>query len=608
VSRPLYIDTADGPLFAFLHSAAPDLVEEGRSAVLFCAPWGWNETVSYRSRRTWAEALAAEGHPVLRFDLPAVGDSSGSPRDQGLLERWIGAVAAAAEHLAGVAPGREITALGMEIGGLLALEAARRGAPVDALAMWGPPRDGKGFVRATRAFSRMQRWSGGPDGDSPLPEGWIEAAGFVLSAETATALQGLKPIEETPPRELRRALVLGRDEMAPEQALADHLAAGDIEVEVAPGPGWENMVTHPGYATPPPLTMERFSRWLEAGRRPGGQPEVHEAPDEAPDEATISVGDAAVREVPLEGLPAGTFGILTEPVGGSESDECVVFLNAGAIRHIGPDRTSVDSARELAAAGMRSVRLDLAGIGEGDGDSARFAEISEFYDPAFGDQIEASLTAIEAAGASRRFTLIGLCSGGYWAFRIGVQDPRVRRIIPLNPGAFRWRHSLVMEYDDKGISMLTQGRLWRKLFRGEFDLKKLRAFALLVVRRLGEKVRSLSGAASGDGDGEKLTRAPKVEADLDALRDTGTEVVVAFSEAERPYEELVRTGIVAEIGRWPNMSLVELPGVDHAIASTSAQGAARQLIRSRILGERVEAGAASTASSASREGDARFST
>lgn len=603
MSRPLYIDTADGSLFAFLHPAAPDHVDEGKSAVLFCAPWGWNETVSYRSRRTWAEALAAEGHPVLRFDLPAVGDSSGSPRDPGLPARWIGAVAAAAEHLAGVAPGRELAVLGMEIGGLLALEAAQRGAPIDALAMWGPPRDGKGFVRATRAFSRMQRWSGAPEGDSPLPEGWIEAAGFVLSAESAAALQALKPTEATPPRQLRRALILGRDEMAPEQALADHLAGGDIEVEVGPGPGWENMVTHPGYATPPPRTMERFSRWLEAGRRAGGRPEV----DVARDEVTIAIGEAAVRERPLDGLPAGTFGILSEPLGGSESDECVVFLNAGAIRHIGPDRTSVDSARELAAAGMRSVRLDLAGIGEGDGDSARFAEISEFYDPAFGDQIKAAMTAIEAAGESRRFTLTGLCSGGYWAFRIGVEDPRVKRIIPLNPGAFRWRHSLVMEYDDKGISMLTQGRLWRKLFRGEFDLKKIRAFGLLVVRRLGEKVRSLSGAASGEGDGEKPTRAPKVEADLDALRDTGTEVVVAFSEAERPYEELVQTGIVAEIGRWLNMSLVELPGVDHAIASTSAQAAARQLIRSRIIGERFEAGAASTASSAGRDDDARFS-
>ena len=68
----------------------------------------------------------------------------------------------------------------------------------------------------------------------------------------------------------------------------------------------------------------------------------------------------------------------------------------------------------------------------------------------------------------------------------------------------------------------------------------------------------------------------------------------------------MQTGIVAEIGRWPNMSLVELPGVDHAIASTSAQAAARQLIRSRILGERVEAGPASTASSVGRD-DARFS-
>jgi alpha-beta hydrolase superfamily lysophospholipase len=602
MSRPLYIDTPAGPVSGFLHPAAADRAEEGKAAVLFCAPWGWNEAVSYRSRRTWAEALAAEGHPVLRFDLPAVGDSSGSPSDPGLLGRWIEAVAAAGGYLAGVAPGREIAALGMEIGGLLALEAARQGAPIEALAMWAPPRDGRGFVRATRAFSRMQRWSGGPDGDSPLPEGWMEAAGFVLSAETVAALGELKPIEEAPPAGLRRVLVLGRDEMAPEQALADHLAAGGAEVEVAPGPGWEGMVTHPGYAVPPPPTMERFSRWLADGPAPGDPGgERLDAVDDASGEMTIAVGDAGVREAPLEGLAAQTFGVLSEPVAGTDSDECVVFLNAGAIRHTGPNRVWVDSARELAAAGVRSVRLDLAGIGEGEGESARFAEISEFYDPAFGEQIEAAMTTIEASGPARRFTVIGLCSGGYWSFRIGIDDRRVERIIPLNPGAFRWRHSLVMEQDGKGLSMLTEGRLWRKLLRGEFDLKKIRAFALLAVRRVGEKLRSLLG--SGAGEAEESRREPKLEADLDALRESGTEVVIAFSTDERPAVELRRSGIVAEIGRWPNTSLVDLPGVDHAIASTSAQAAARELIRSRILGERGRGTAPSSRTAPSLSSD-----
>lgn len=580
--RPTYIDAAKGPLFAVFHPPAAARAGEGRPAVLFCAPWGWNETVSYRSRRDWATALAADGHPVLAFDLPGVGDGRGSPHDQGLVERWVEAVAAATERLAALAPGREVALLGMELGGLLALEAARRGAQIEALAIWAMPRDGRAFFRATKAFSRMQRWGGGPDGDSPLPEGWIEAAGFVLSAETADALRELKPADVSPPAGLRRALVLGRDQIAPDQTLADHLAGAGVAVEAAPGPGWEEMVAHPGYTTAPPETMERFSRWLSAGAESGDAAPAAE-PGKA--EVLIEVGDGSVHERPLDFMPEGTFGILAEPVDAPATDDCVVFLNAGAVRHIGPNRIWVDSARELAAAGVPSVRVDLAGIGEAAGVSARFAEVAEFYEPEFGEQVGAVLGALERAGVGRRFVLAGLCSGGYWAYRLGIEDERVDRIVLLNTGAFIWRHSLVMEYDDKGISMLGERRLWRKLLRGEFDLKKVRAFGYLVVRRLRQGAQTLLRRVGGAGEGEPLERWPALEAEFDLLRDRGTKVALAFSEAEPALEEIERKGVVADLGRWPDIEFVELPGVDHALASTSAQAAARRLLRQVAVGQ-----------------------
>jgi alpha-beta hydrolase superfamily lysophospholipase len=588
--RPLYLETPGGAVFGVFHEPSA-VAEEGLPAVLFCAPWGWNETVSYHSRRTWAQSLAASGHPVLRFDLPAVGDSAGKPDQLGLVSSWVAAIAAAAERLAELAPGREIAVLGMELGGLLSLEAARQGAPIDALALWAVPKDGRGFVRTVKAFSRMQRWGGEPDGGSPLPEGWIEAAGFVLSAETASALGGLRPTAEDQPARLARVLVLGRDEIAPEAALVEHLGSAGAVVQADQGLGWDDLVLHPGYTVPPPGTMARLATWLAEGRREGvgacgSPPEVAENEFE---------GDAPWREEVLHDLPPQTFAILVTPPERSEDpgEEVVVFLNAGAVRHIGPNRVWVDSTRELVRRGVTSVRVDLAGIGETDGDSARFAEDAGFYEPAFGKQVRAILDSLERAGVGRRFVVLGLCSGGYWSFRAGLEDPRVVKTILLNPGALRWRDSLVMEQHGKGLELLVQPRLWGKLLRGGFSLRQMQAFLHLAYRRLVQRIRALSLRVRAADSGAPIERLPGVEADLDALRDAGVAAVLAFSQSEMTEDELRRFGILDDLARWPNLRAVDLPGVDHALASTSAQAAARKLILEEVAGKAETAASSS---------------
>jgi alpha/beta superfamily hydrolase len=575
--RPQYLDAPDGALFSVFHAPAA-AARESLPAVIFCAPWGWNEAVSYHARREWAEALADEGHPVLRFDLPAVGDSAGAPDEAGLLGRWIDAVGTAARWLRGAAPGRELVALGLELGGLLATEAARAGAPIDALALWATPRDGRGFVRLTQAFSRMQAWDGSPDGDSPLPDGWIEAGGFVLSADTVAALKAVKPAELEAPRSVRRALVLGREDAPADATLIKHLEEGGTSVESGPGEGWDVLIAHPSYAVVRPEVRERISRWLRAGK---ASTSPIEAPSRAtPTSAEFAVGGTTIRETPLDYLPPDTFGILAEPADAAAAieGECTLLFNAGNVRHIGPNRIWVDASREMAATGTRTLRIDLAGIGEADGESARFVEVSEFYEPEFGAQALAIMDALETAGVASRFKTVGLCSGGYWAYRTALNDSRVSAALLLNPGALRWRASLVMERDGKGIGMLFRPRPWKKLLRGEYDLKKIRTFGQLVVRRLTERFHELGHATGGAGADGVQERDPGLEAELDSLRESGTGLTLAFS-ADEMDKELEAMGILAQRERWPNLQVHGLPGVDHALASTSAQSAARGLIR-----------------------------
>jgi hypothetical protein len=68
---PLYLGDGDERMFAVYHPA-----DGAGSAVLFCPPFGWDDICSYRSRRVWAERLAAHGYPTLRSQEAAAATAS----------------------------------------------------------------------------------------------------------------------------------------------------------------------------------------------------------------------------------------------------------------------------------------------------------------------------------------------------------------------------------------------------------------------------------------------------------------------------------------------------------------------------------------------------
>ena len=159
------------PVFGQMHMPAER--EQHETAVLLSPPFGWDEICSYRSRRAWAQQLAAAGHPTLRIDLPSAGDSGGSPNDSGRLDAWTSAVASAAGWL-GASTGRtRVAAIGIGLGGMLICRAAANGAPIAEAVLWAVPSKGRAFVRELRAFGRMEssRFSPGDDFKvQPLPK------------------------------------------------------------------------------------------------------------------------------------------------------------------------------------------------------------------------------------------------------------------------------------------------------------------------------------------------------------------------------------------------------------------------------------------------------
>src|SRR5579884_2112890 len=183
--RAVWLALEPHPVLAFLH--LPDRPTDGgrgQTAVLLCPGFGWEEMCSHRGRRVWAQALARAGYPAATFSLPGSGDSGGSPREAGQLGTWIASVGQSAEWLIEATGAERLAAIGIGLGGMLALGALAAGAPIDDLILWGVPARGRAWLRELRAYAEMVA-SRRPEDHQPEndPEGEHEYIGFYLGAE-----------------------------------------------------------------------------------------------------------------------------------------------------------------------------------------------------------------------------------------------------------------------------------------------------------------------------------------------------------------------------------------------------------------------------------------
>lgn len=563
-SRPVYLDLEPDPVLGFVHPAetvAP-------VGVILCPPFGWAEVSSYRGRRSWADRLAEAGHPSFRLDLPGTGDSGGSPHDPRRLEAWTGAVSAAAEWLRASFDCSRIAAIGMGLGGMLALRAASEDAPIDDLLLWATPATGRVLLRQLRAFGKMaaaQFPDPNPVPAPPLPAGLMEVSGFLISPETADALAALDftKITLARPRE-RRILVLGRDGIAPDEALTARLEAQGAEVRVDDGRGYAAFTQQvPEFAQEPEEAFALSLSWL-AGTPPpprsatagtdAAGPTV-EPPKEL-ERVTLSIGGEQIFEtvLTLRVGEATLVGVLSEPAATQAADVCAVLLNAGTIRHIGPNRAWVEAARRWAASGVPTMRLDLDGIGESDGDPRVYMNESAFHTETLIQHTIGALSELETRGLPSRFVLAGHCSGAYWAARAALTDDRIAAALMINLETFQWDPEQAAERDaERTLALVRSGGLgW--LRRGWVTRERVGR----VVQSLGLQYRRLRA-----GRASNLVRTSEVDLILDRLRDRDIESLILLSRGEALHDDLVKGGQAARLERWPNLALETIPSRDH---------------------------------------------
>ena len=413
---PTWFGPPDRRLFGWLH-----LPDHGRvrGVAILCPPIGHEEANALPALQSLSERLVDGGVAALRFSYGGTGDSAGLWDQSERLEDWLSSIEEAL-LLARRCHGGPVVVIGMRMGALLAAEAIARGAKVEGLVLWDPCSSGRDFLRVERTL--LATGYGAPQ----MGDGSVAGPAFTFSAETVDDLCSLALVP--PERGASHAtLVLVRDRSRMNSLKAAFADAGAHWDEVAGQP--ELLDVPPDLLTLPDAAIEAVARWT-CRVADGPVEPLTFCPMDTAVVARTEDGRPIV-EHPVWLGPNRLFGMVTDPAEGSPpAPPTVVFLSAGALDHTGPGRMWVELARQLAAEGIGSIRVDVDGIGETFGRPGLARQV-----PKPPEAIDDVLGLVQALGdpEGRGLVLVGLSSGGYHAIEAGLRL-RLAGVVAVNPG------------------------------------------------------------------------------------------------------------------------------------------------------------------------------
>lgn len=577
---PIAFGAAATRCFGWYHAPRPPARATG---VVLCRPVGYEGTCAYETFTQLAERLADAGFAVIRFDYHGTGDSIGSDADPDRVAAWQACISAALDEVARLAGTPRLALFGVRIGATLAAQVAAARGGVDSVVWWAPCPTGRAFVRELRAAGTLRAHAPRP-GDAADDD--LETLGTLYTAQTLADLQALDGKVGTgadQPRPARRALFIGRDDLPGAGPLPEAYRQAGIDTTVVDWPGYAVMMADPHETDVPASTLDGIVDFLRAGEPAGERPAACGGAEPPVQGESVFAG---VREIPLLfGQEHGLFGILAEPAERDPADRraetAILMINVGTNHRVGPNRLYVKMARTWAGRGYRSLRFDLAGIG--DSRTAAGYATTRLYSTGSTVDVGAAIECLSGLGV-RHFILVGLCSGAYVAFQSALADPRVSGLVLINPRRLDWQEGETLQsamqrsYKSSHYyrRALLQPQTYRRLFRGEIDVRGIAGRLATLTRVRAERAaRRLLGRAPAEEN---------VLANMRLLSDRGTDILLIVAEADDGLDYLEYH--IGPRGRRmsdrANFRMLMIAGADHTLSRSDSQQHVIEAVRQHL--------------------------
>jgi alpha/beta superfamily hydrolase len=293
----------------------------------------------------------------------------------------------------------------------------------------------------------------------------------------------------------------------------------------------------------------------------------------------LEVAGTRVRETFVEvEQPFGRiFGVIAAPAAPGASPELgLVLVNSGSIRRTGPNRMWVEVARRWAARGVPTLRLDVEGIGDADGEWTKYADTADLYRGDLEDQVMAAVDDLAARGVARRFAVVGLCSGAYWAFHALRRHDRISAGLLLNLFVFFWNADRAEMKDVPRAGRLVSPRFWLRVIRGQANAARIRAFLRWAIRSPTKAWGRMARRRADVG---------RIDAALTGLREQEKRAVLLLSPEEPLWGHLEADGLLERMDEWPNVELRTIEPVDHTFRALWMQQEVQQALDRAIAEE-----------------------